>query len=39
VNYVSPNYEMVLTINDNLGKGKGKLVPVNVIKAYGGVEV
>jgi hypothetical protein len=29
----------MLTLNDNLGKDKGKLVPVHAMKAYGGVEV
>jgi len=30
---------MMLTLNDNLGEVKGKLVPVNAMKAYGGMEV
>jgi hypothetical protein len=30
---------MVLTLNNNLGKVKDKLVPVNATKEYGGVEV
>ena len=37
LNPVSPTYEMVLTLNDNLGKNK--LVPVNAMKEYGGVEL
>jgi len=32
-------YEIALCLNDNLGKGKGQLVPIKAMKTYRIVEV